>query len=595
MSNTINAAKKSTLDPITLEIIRNEVQSIPDLVEADLMRTAFSPLIYEYKDYAVGLVDAQGRSIALARQGIPLFLANLIGLAVNDGLATYGTQGIEAGDVIVTNYAGTLGQHLNNVVMYTPACTSDGKIVAFMAVVGHWIDIGGQYPGSCLGTDTTEVFQEGLQIRSVKLIAKGKRVEEIYRIIEHNTRLPEMLLGDIEAQLTGCLKGRELFMNLLERHGHDVLFDGIDEIWRSAEAAARAGVEAIPDGVYEMESFLDDDGVELGKRIPVHVIVRIEGSEFIVDFSNVADQLKGPFNSGRFGGAEVCARIAFKYLVVPDEPANEGCFTPVSVVIPPGKFLSAAPNAPFANYSLPLPTVIDTIIAAMAEVMPEKVAAGHHASFGVYGFKGKDPRSGRHFNIFDTSHGGWGGSMHGDGVGPYKTLGHGDNKDIPVEVQEALYPLMVESYAWRDDSAGAGQNRGGLGTEKVYRITAPCTASVALERHFCPPWGLKGGGAGSAGYVEFQRAGEPPCTLLKLSALAVVPGDRLHVYSSGGGGYGSPLQRSPEQVHNDVVQGYVSPRNALDLYGVVLDAKHEVDQIATENERSRLLSLPGNV
>ncbi len=587
MTDTLNAAT-AAVDPITLEIIRNEVQSIPDLVEADLMRTAFSPLIYEYKDYAVGLVDAQGRSIALARQGIPLFLANLIGLAVQDGIATYGAQGIEAGDVIITNHAGTLGQHLNNVVMYTPACDSDGTIVAFMAIVGHWIDIGGQYPGSCLGTDTVEVFQEGLQIKSVKLIRRGQRVEEIYRLIEHNTRLPEMLLGDIEAQLTGCMKGRELFETLLERHGRGVLFDAIGEIWRSAEAAARAGVEAIPDGVYEMESFLDDDGIDLGKRIPVRVAIQIRGSEFIVDFSNVADQLKGPFNSGRFGGAEVCARIAFKYLVIPDEPANEGCFAPVTVVIPPGKFLSASPTAPYALYSLPLSTVIDTIIAAMAPVIPERVAAGHHASFGVYGFKGKDPRSGRHFNIFDTVHGGWGGSMHGDGVGPYKTQGHGDNKDIPIEVQEALYPLIVESYEWREDSAGAGQNRGGLGTRKVYSIAAPCTASIAIERHFCPPWGLNGGGAGQSGYVEFHRPGEATRKLLKMSALPVAPGDKLHVYSSGGGGYGSPWLRAPELVRSDVVQGYVSVDEAFESYGVALDAQYQVDESATAEKRARL-------
>ncbi|MBI2726970.1 MAG: hydantoinase B/oxoprolinase family protein [Polaromonas sp.] len=586
MSNTITT--KSAIDPITLEIIRNEVQSIPDLVEADLMRTAFSPLIYEYKDYAVGLVDAQGRSVALARQGIPLFLANLIGLAVNDGIATYGAEGIEAGDVIITNHAGTLGQHLNNVVMYTPACTADGKVVAFMAVVGHWIDIGGQYSGSCLGTDTTEVFQEGLQIRTVKLMKKGQRVEEIYRIIEQNTRLPEMLLGDIEAQLTGCMKGRELFESLLARHGEPVLFDAIGEIWRSAEAAARAGVEAIPDGTYEMDSFLDDDGVEIGKRIPVRVAIHIKGSDFTVDFSGVADQLKGPFNSGRYGGAEVCARIAFKYLVVPDEPANEGCFAPVKVVIPPGKFLSAGPTAPFSMYSLPLSTVIDTIIAAMAPVLPERVAAGHHASFSVCSFKGLEPRSGRHFNVFDTAHGGWGGSMHGDGVGPYKTLGHGDNKDIPVEVQEALYPLMIESYAWREGSGGAGKNRGGLGTTKVFSITAPCTASFAFERHFCPPWGLEGGHSGEPGYVDFEKSGGTTEKILKISSLPLAPGDRIHVYSSGGGGYGSPLERPAERVKHDVDLGLVDAADASNIYGVVLDGKQQIDVAATGKKRKVL-------
>lgn len=589
MKNYTNTGRSPTVDPITLEIVRNEVQSIPDLVEADLMRTAFSPLIYEYKDYAVGLVDIQGRSVALARQGIPLFLANLIGLAVKDGIAIYGVDGIREGDVIITNHTGTLGQHLNNVVMYTPACTSEGSIVAFMAIVSHWIDIGGQYPGSCHGTDTTEVFQEGMQFRSIKLVRNRQKVEEIYRIIESNTRLPEMLLGDIEAQLAGCLKGKELFEGLLKRHGRTVLFDSINEMWRASEEAARTRVSAIPDGVYEMESFLDDDGVEMGKRIAVGVSIRIEGSEFIVDFSGVAEQLKGPFNSGRFGGAEVCARIAFKYLVIPDERANEGCFAPVTVEIPSGKFLSASPTAPHGLYSVPLPTVIDTIVAALAPVIPEKVAAGHHASFGIFGFSGRHPRSGKHFHVFDTANGGWGGSMYGDGVGPYKTMGHGDNNDIPVEVLEALYPLTVESYEWREDSAGVGRSRGGLGIKKIIIVEAPCTASVAVERHFCPPWGLNGGGQGRAGYVEFDRSGEPRRKLLKMSALAVVPGDRLHIYSSGGGGYGPPLQRPVELVRRDVIDGYVSRDVASEAYGVILDTHYQVDLVATHAKRATLL------
>ncbi|MBC7202448.1 MAG: hydantoinase B/oxoprolinase family protein [Pusillimonas sp.] len=577
-----------SVDPITLEIIRNEVQSIPDLVEADLMRTAFSPLIYEYKDYAVGLVDAKGRSISLARQGLPLFLANLIGLAVKDGLATYGEEGIKQGDVVITNHIGTLGQHLNNVVMYTPACNSDGMVVAFMAIVSHWIDIGGQYPGSCHGTDTTESFQEGIQIRSVKLVRNYQKVAEIYRIIEQNSRLPEMLLGDIEAQLMGCLKGKVLFENLLKRYGQAVLFSGIEEIWRGAEQAARAGVSAIPDGVYSMESFLDNDGIDVDQRIPVKISVSIKGSEFLVDFSNVADQLKGPFNSGKLGGAEVAARIAFKYLILPDEPANEGCFAPVSIVIPPGKFLSAEPRAPHGLYSVPLPTVIDTIVAAMTQAMPDRVAAGHHASFGIFGFQGKDPVSGKYFHVFDTAHGGWGGASHGDGVGPYKTMGHGDNKDIPVEVIEALYPLTVECHEWRPDSAGIGRFRGGLGTKKVLRVNGPCVTSLAAERYYCPPWGLEGGGAGKPGYAEYQPVGKSAQNYLKVSALQVSPGDLVTVYSSGGGGYGSPLDRQPELVRNDLIAGYISVETALNEYGVVLTESNQIDLVATATRRNEL-------
>ncbi|HZT52688.1 MAG TPA: hydantoinase B/oxoprolinase family protein [Stellaceae bacterium] len=580
------------IDPVKLEIVRTGLQSIPDLIEADLMRTAFSPLIYEYKDYAVGLVDAEGRSIAQATQGLSLFTI-VMGLAVKDGLETYGRARIEPGDVILTNYAGTLGQHLNNVAMYRPIF-SHGRIVAFMVVTVHWIDIGGRYPGSCLGTDTTELIQEGLHLRSVKLYRRGELNEEVLRIIEYNTRLPDMLLGDIEAQYAGCVKGCQLFNELLARHGEDTVFAAIHAIWRNSEAAARAAVRAVPDATYRARSFLDNDGIDLDRSIPVDIAVHIAGDEFTVDFSNIGAQLRGPFNSGIHGGGETSARIAFKYLFAPDEPSNEGSFAPCRVVLPPGKFLSATGNAPLGGYSTPLCTVVDTIISALAPVLPERVAAGHHSSFGVYGFNGTDPRTKQYFNVFDTAHGGWGGSLHGDGVGPYKTITHADTKDIPVETIEALYPLAVERYAWRPDSAGAGRHRGGLGVDKVFRVLAPCHVILSFERSKCPPWGLAGGSAGEPGYAEVEEPDGARRVYHKVSQVPLAPGARVHIHSGSGGGYEPPIEREPDLVRRDVAAGYVSQRQAQEIYGVVLDARGEVDVAATRRRRQALAHGMGN-
>ena len=574
------------VDPVRLAIIATGLQSIPDLIEADLMRTAFSPLVYEYKDYAVGMVDAEGRSIALATNGLPLFLTNLIGLAVRDGLAIYGADNIEEGDVLLTNHAATIGQHLNNVVMYTPIFGPSGKLLAFMSLIVHWIDIGGSYPGSASGTDMTELAQEGLQLRTVKLYKRGKPVEEIFRIIENNTRLPEMLLGDIAAQYAGCVKGKQLFEQLIARHGEDFLLTAISAMWSKAEQAAKAAVLAVPDGVYEMTSFLDDDGVDIGKRIPIHVKVEVRGSDFIVDFSGVGDQLRGPFNSGYYGGGEVCARSAFRYLFTPNEPANEGCFAPVKMILPPGKFLSAGPNAPMGRYSTPLATVVDTIIGAMAKALPDRVAAGHHGALDAYGFNGKHPATGKFFNYFDTAHGGWGGSSHGDGVGPYKSLLHGDNKDIPVETQESLDPVRVEHFGWREDSAGPGRHRGGLGIDKSYRVLAPCNSFIGFERHYCPPWGLNGGLSGTPAFVEIESKGERR-KVLKQSRIPLQPGDMVHVHSGAGGGFGSPLERDAKAVQLDVARGYVSRAQASDVYGVVLSADGSIDDAETRALRNK--------
>ena len=588
MSAQLQSLQRLAVDPISVEIIRHGLQSIPDQIEVDITRTAYSVLIYEYKDYAVGLVDAQGRLICQAKGGIPIFLANVLGLAVRDGLAIYGVEGMAPGDVIISNHAGTFGQHLNNVIMYTPIFGGEGgrQLIAFMCVLAHWTDVGGRYVGSSASNDTTDIFQEGIQFRTVKLRRAGEPVAEIYRMIEYNTRFPYMTLGDCDAQLSGCLKGRALFEEMLGKYGTKTVLAAIENIWQQSEAAARAAVRAIPDGVYEATSFLDNDGVTLDQPIKIDIVVRVEGEEMTIDFSNIAAEVRGPFNSGAQGGGITAARLAFKYLTTPGEPTNEGSFKPLRVLLPEGKFLSAGPTAALARYSAPLPTVIDTIIRAIADSSPERVAAGHHANMGSHRFQGRHPRTGALFSHLDTAHGGWGASLGRDGAGPYKTLAHGDTLDVPIEVQEALYPMRVDACGFRADSGGHGKFRGGLGLDKSYTVGAPCALTVTFERHGCPPWGLFGGGDGEPGYVEIERVGGERRTVLKVSDTPLDRGDRVFIHTGGGGGYGSPLQRSPARVAADVEAGFVSRDAARDAYGVELDDNGRIDEAATARLRA---------
>lgn len=566
MDETV-AQNTTTVDPVTLEIIHTSLQSIPDLIEADLMRTAFSPLIYEYKDYAVGLVDGQGRSISLARNGLPGFLTNVLGVAVRDGLDIYGPEGIEPGDVIITNHAQSIGQHLNNVIMYTPIFGAADRPVAFMAVNVHWLDIGGRYPGSCIGTDNIELAQEGLQLRTIKLYRRGRRVEELFRIIKYNTRQPEMLLGDVSAQYAGCIKGADLFQQLMKRHGEQVLFAAIHEIWAKSEQAARRALQEVPEGIYEKSSFMDDDGIEIGKPIPIRIKVIIKDGNFIVDYSDISPQVRGPYNSGYYGGGDASARIAFKYLFTPQEPANEGSFAPVRVILPEGKIVSAKEGAPLGYYQTPLSTIIDTIIGAMAPVLPNRVAAGHHGALALFGFSGNHPGDGRFFNFFDTGHGGWGGSAHHDGSGPYKTIRHADNKDIPVETLEALYPLMVERHQWRIDSAGAGRHRGGLGVDKTIRALAPCSLNVSFERFGCPPWGINGGHPAQPAFCEIETKDGQRQSVSKVSQRHLTTGDKVHVHTGGGGGFGPPNERARSEIERDLRAGYITKQHAKEFYG----------------------------
>jgi N-methylhydantoinase B len=575
------------VDPITIEIIRQLLQSIPDEVETDLTRTAFSPLVYEYKDYAVGIVDAEGRLITQSRGGIPIFLANVLGLAVLDGVAIYGRENIHPGDVLITNHCGTMGQHLNNVVMYAPVFDPGDptRIVAFMCVLVHWTDVGGRYVGSSASNDTTEIFQEGIQFRSVKLRSRGEPVAEMYRMIEYNTRFPEMVLGDVEAQYAGCVKGSGLFTEITRKFGLGTTLDAIATMWKQSEAAAREAVRSIPDGIYRADAFLDNDGIDLDRRIECPVTVKIEGDRFTVDFSEISPEVRGPFNSGREGGGVTAARIAFKYLTTPDELTNEGSFVPLNVVLPDGKFLSAGATAAMARYSTPLATVIDAIIRAMANAVPDRVAAGHHASMGSHRFQGRI--DGRLFTHLDTAHGGWGGSRGRDGAGPYKTLAHGDTLDVPVEVQEALYDLRVDAFGFRTDSAGPGEYRGGLGLDKAYTIHQPVNLTLTFERNGCPPWGLLGGEDGQPGYVEIERPGQQKQKYLKATDIPLSPGDRVFVHTGGGGGYGPPRDRDPTAVGHDVRRGFVSIEAARTRYGVVANAAGDVDEAATKIERGK--------
>jgi N-methylhydantoinase B len=582
------ATDKSQINPITAEIIRHGLLSIPNQIDTNITRTAFSPLIYEYKDYAVGIVDPDGRLICQSTGGIPIFVANALGVAVCDGIKVHGLDGIEPGDVIISNHAETQGQHLNNVVMYSPVYARDGRLFGFMCVLVHWIDVGGVVPGSCLSTTTTDIFQEGIQFRATKLWSRGKPVKDIYRIIEVNTRFPHMAMGDLESQLAGTMLGKAKLEELLEKYGAGQVRAAVELMWDHSERAARAAISKIPDGVYTASSFLDNDGIDLSKKIPIDVAVHVHGDEMTVDFSGIADQLNGPLNAGRDGGAVTVARIAFKYIATPDEPANDGSFRPVHVTIPDGKFLSAGKNAALAAYSSTLPTVVDTVLSAMVGVVPDRLAAAHHGTMGIHAFDGINPKTGELFQNLETIHGGWGASNRRDGPGPFKTINHGDTRDVPVEAVEALYPLRIDYQRFRMDSGGAGKFRGGLGIEKATVALAPSKVRTNIERTGCPAWGALGGMQGTPPISYLERTDGDSKPILK-GEYDLRPGDVVRAYSGGGGGFGDPFAREPAAVARDVKRGYVSAKAARERYGVAVTDTFEVD----EKETARLRALHG--
>jgi N-methylhydantoinase B len=453
--------------------------------------------------------------------------------------------------------------------------------------MGHWQDVGGTLRGV-----TTDIYEEGLQLPIVKIYRQGQVNQELVEIIRSNVRFPDLAMGDFRAQVASIKTGERRVLALLRRYGPDAVLGSIQHIFRHSEALARQAVRAIPDGVYEADSFMDDDAVRVGQRIPLHVKVTVAGDEMTVDLTDVSRQVAGYFNSGATAGRSA-AQVAFKCLTSPLlYPINDGSFAPLHVVLPPGRAVSAVKPAAVRKWQTIPMTLVDTIIHAMAPAMPDKVAAGHHCDLLLAMAHGTDPRTGRFaFASAGNPGGGWGAKRDGDGVCATVCVNDGDTHNHPVEANEGKSPLIVEEYALRPDSGGAGHYRGGLGVRRVVRLLGPMKLNSHTERTQCAPWGLFGGRPALPNRVTVRRADGQVEEFGsgKLSAFEMGAGDALVIESGGGGGYGPPWERRAEQVADDVREGYVSLEKARSEYGVVLDpATLAIDWAATDRARHEL-------
>jgi N-methylhydantoinase B len=543
-----------SIDPITVEIIRCALRAAANEMSVVLKKTAYNMMIYEVQDYCVSIVDHEGRTMSQNEGALPIFLADL-GVAVQDGVEVYGLENIHPGDVFLVNHPEICGQHLNNMVVYTPFFW-EFKLLCFLAVRAHWIDVGGGSTG--FGSSMTrDVYEEGLQIRSVKIYADGKPNAEVLRLIEDNIRFPESSLGDLRAQIASCRTGEERLEQLCRKYGGAVFQDSVEVIWDQTDKLVRESVRAIPDGVYQASSFLDDDGRDLTKTLPIKVRVIVHDDELTIDFSDMCDQVPGFINCGSSGGM-AAARVAFKALTLPHREVNEGSFRALKVILPPGKLLSARRPAPIGGWSLSLPTVLDTIFRALAPALPDRIPAAHKGDMGGYAIFGTHPKSGRRYVCQNIIGGGWGGRPFEDGASAAVSMCQGDVKNTPIELQELYYPLLYECHALRPDSGGAGRFRGGIGVEVKVKPLHDLYVSRNTDRIQCPPWGLLGGEEGKTNQTLIRRDGKEETLPGKFSHLLVRPGDTVTFLTAGGGGYGNAAERDPTALKHDFVLGYVS-------------------------------------
>jgi len=548
-----------TADPITAEIVRNALVAITDEMKTNLMRTAYNQIIYEALDYTVGLFDAEGNTISIGL-GLPMFIRGLSD-AIKAKLAYYGPDGIEPDDVLLTNDAYIMGSHLNHMVFTLPIFY-DGELVGFSSSMAHWQDVGGT-----LGGTTRDIYSEGLQLPIVKIFKRGRQDVELTEIIRSNVRIPELAMGDFRAQIAAIRTGERRYSALLDRYGFEAVAGSIRRIADTSERLARAAVERIPDGTYEAESFMDDDGIG-SERLPIKVRVVVAGDEMTIDLSDVSRQVAGYYNSGATAGRSA-AQVAYTCLTTPTlRPINDGTYRGLKIVLPAGRVVSATKPAAMRWWMTIPMTVVDTILKAVGTAVPHLAIAGHHADLCVGSVNGVDPRRGRFFiGSLSLPGGGWGAKHNGDGVSATVCINDGDTHNSPVEASEVKLPILVERYALRQDSGGPGRFRGGLGVYRRVRALAPMNVHTTIERTICAPWGLAGGAEGAPNRVSVIRAdGKPQSYSNGKIEERLETGDALVIETGGGGGFGNPRERAPESVRADVRNGYISRDAAVNVY-----------------------------
>lgn len=569
-----------TVDPITTEIIRNAFISIANDMNATLIRSAFTPIIYEGKDCSIALIDEKGEVLGQSL-GLPLFLGNLE-ICVKLIAEEHGWDYFKDGDVFYMNDSYMTGTHLNDSTIIMPIFWR-GNRIGFAASRAHWLDVGAKDPGTPV--DSHEIYQEGVRWGPTRLYESGEPREDVIDLLRRNSRFGEATVGDMNAQVAAGRTGEKRLHALFDRFGVETIAAARDEIFRRTEELEREAVKALPDGVYQAEGYLDDDGLE-SEPLLVKLELTVSGDAMTIDLAGSAEQARGPVNCG-ITQTIAAARVAYKLLICSEVSPNGGSFRPLEVTAPERTIFSAQEPAACGWYFSSLGLLIDLVIKALAPVMPEKAAGAHYGDSMVITVAGQDPRYDNEFYMMiEPTTGGWGAFDGGDGESSLINNVNGSFKDIPVEIFESKYPLQILSYGIRRDSGGAGKYRGGNGTYRNYLVKADSDLFLWFERSKTTAWGLFGGENGLPPNVVIERPGEDKLERLKVNGIKVRDGTVIKSLTGGGGGYGNAFERDPEAVRQDAIDGYVSLDHARAAYGVELSSDFEVKTAQTRSLRA---------
>ncbi|MEY8829928.1 hydantoinase B/oxoprolinase family protein [Sedimentitalea sp. XS_ASV28] len=577
-----------TIDPITLSVIQAGLQQVCDEMDLTFSRAAFSPVIAEANDRSDGIYAADdGALIAQGAGGLPVFVGTMqestriLIEMIRDGRAAEPRPD----DIYIVNDPYLGGTHLMDVRFARPFYRK-GEIFCWLSNTGHWPDTGGAVPGG-FSASATAVEQEGLRLPPVRLFKQGKLDPEIMAIIASNIRVADQRIGDVKAQAAALLVGEDRLNALLDRYGDDTVAEAIAELRDRASTQMRACIDQIPAGAYRATAWIDSDGV-VNEPLAIRLSVIRDDAGLTFDFAGSSPPCAGPMNSVRATTLSA-VYLAMRH-IFPEVPMSAGAFQPLHVTGIDGTFLDAHYPRPVSGCAAEVSQrIAEAVFTALVEALPERVTAAPAGTSGNFALGGQDPDKGRGFVMYQISGGGYGGNADHDGLSNgCSTIGI--SKAPPIEIMEQAFPVLYHHYALHEGSGGAGLHRGGFGLDYMVELRrGVATASFVMDHGRFGPQGVRGGGDGGVNKVTVWQSGQPysPAHLSKEQDIPMSPGDRVHVRTPGGGGYGDPFARPPEAVRLDVELGRYTPDQARMLFGVVLHGSPpEVDPAATATCRA---------
>jgi N-methylhydantoinase B len=578
-------------DPILLEVVRNYLVSTCEEMGMAMMRTSYSTMFNEARDFSCVIFDARGEMVA---QGdfCPAHIGAIVH-TVEWAVKEVGPENMHPGDVILHNDPYRGGCHLPEFMTMKP-CFRDGEIVAYAANIAHMTDIGGMVPAAF--GDTRNIFQEGLRLPPVKIYRDDQPVEDIFAIITSNVRTPVVSRGDLMAMVGSTYLAERRILDLVEKHGIERFNELAAQMKDVSEVLMRRAIRRIPNGEYTAEGYLEDDGVIPDRPWKIRATLVVRDDEIIVDYTGSDEQAAGAINQS-FGTTASATYAGVFHMVDEDIPWNHGAYRPISIVAPPGSIVNVEyPGSCVGGNSDTYPTTVDILLSAFAQAS-DRSSAPDGGTCGLLGFYGNSVDTGQPFVILHHEGMGWGGRDAADG-NDAQIVKNGNCLNAPCEIWESRYPVRIEEYRIADGSPGAGRQRGGAGVERIWRCLEPITVSAHLNHTRLPIWGLHGGAAGGKTALLFKRDGEEEWRTAtdlfgtisdgKFSNLMLEAGDQILLRMPGGGGYGDPLDRDPHLVAEDVRDELIGMEAAEDVYGVVIGNDLAPDASATARRREEL-------